>query len=135
MELGASVQQGENNEINSFNLVKRLFYNFNWKNNRNHIQNNIILFTFRSLPLFIQLRSKASKISNISVYTDEKSCWQHIFPGFILVAVDENMLKNKYNEIKKNFQTWIFNNRFILSFLAIFLIILLISLILFMRAV
>lgn len=85
--------------------------------------------------LLIQLRSKASKISNISVYTDEKSCWQHIFPGFILVAVDENMLKNKYNEIKKNFQTWIFNNRFILSFLAIFLIILLISLILFMRAV
>lgn len=85
--------------------------------------------------LLIQLRSKASKISNISVYTDEKSCWQHIFPGFILVAVDENMLKNKYNEIKKNFQTWIFNNRFILSFLAILLIILLISLILFMRAV
>ena len=65
----------------------------------------------------IQLRGKASSVSNISVYTEENSVWQHIFPGFMLVAVDPKQLKNAVNKMKKDFQSWVENNKYILAFL------------------
>ena len=72
--------------------------------------------------LLIQLRSKASKVSNISVYTNDESIWQHIFPGFILIAINPNSLKNSYNSTKNNFQKWIEENKYILAFLFMSLI-------------
>ena len=67
--------------------------------------------------LLIQFRSKASTIRNISVYTEDNSVWQHIFPGFILVAVNPNLLKNSYIKFRRNIQAWINDNRFLLFFL------------------
>lgn len=75
--------------------------------------------------LLIQFRSKASKISNISVFTNDNSTWQHVFPGFILVAINPNLLKESYFKFRRNFQTWISDNRFLLFFVlstAIFLL-------------
>lgn len=75
--------------------------------------------------LLIQFRSKASKISNISVFTNDNSTWQHVFPGFILVAINPDLLKESYFKFRRNFQTWISDNRFLLFFVlstAIFLL-------------
>lgn len=75
--------------------------------------------------LLIQFRSKASKISNISVFTNDNSTWQHVFPGFILVAINPDLLKESYFKFRRNFQAWISDNRFLLFFVlstAIFLL-------------
>ena len=34
--------------------------------------------------ILLQRRSKASKVSSILTFTNERSIWQHVFPGFIL---------------------------------------------------
>ena len=67
--------------------------------------------------LLIQFRSKASKVSNISVFTNDNSVWQHIFPGFILVAVNPNLLKESYFKFRRNFQMWVNDNKFLLFFI------------------
>lgn len=67
--------------------------------------------------LLIQLRSKASKISNISVYTNDESIWQHIFPGFILVSVEPHSFRTSYLSFKSKIQRWINDNKYILAFL------------------
>ena len=54
--------------------------------------------------LLIQYRGKASKISNISVFTEDNSVWQHIYPGFILVAIDPEITKRKIRRINKSIQ-------------------------------
>ena len=79
----------------------------------------IILF-FLPLGLYlvlIQARDKASKVSNLSVYTSDNSVWQHIFPGFILVAINPNLFKQEYTEIKRKFQGWVSDNKYLLGFL------------------
>ena len=72
--------------------------------------------------LLIQFRSKASTIRNISVYTEDNSVWQHIFPGFILVSINPNSLKEWHLKRKAKVQGWISDNRFLL-FLLIFLVV------------
>jgi hypothetical protein len=67
--------------------------------------------------LLIQMRDKASKISNISVYTNDDSVWQHVFPGFILVAINPRAFEQSYLEINRKFQTWVSNNKYLLGFL------------------
>ena len=79
----------------------------------------IVLFC---LPLgvyltLIEFRSKVSSISNISVFTEDNSVWQHIFPGFILVAVDPMLFKNEISRRHADFQKWVERNKYILSFL------------------
>ena len=85
----------------------------------------ILLFL---LPLgvylfLLEFRSKVSSISNLSVFTTEKSVWQHIYPGFILVAIDPNLFKAKIGEINNSFQKWIEKNKYTLAFLAAFLLV------------
>ena len=47
--------------------------------------------------IIIQYRGKVSKVSNLSVYTNEESVWQHIYPGFALIAISpETNKKNIY---------------------------------------
>ena len=65
--------------------------------------------------LLIQSRSKASKVSNISVYTNDESIWQHVFPGFILVSVDPSSFKKAYSSVKSKFQQWVNNNKYELT--------------------
>ena len=72
--------------------------------------------------LLIQFRSKASKVSNISVYTEDYSVWQHIFPGFILVSINPNSIKEWCLKKRLKIQIWVGDNRFLL-FLSLFFIV------------
>ena len=79
----------------------------------------LILFI---LPLgvymcLLQLRSKASSITSISAYTEDNSRFQHIFPGFILVSINPDSLTSFIKKANSNFQLWINNNKYTLSFL------------------
>ena len=53
--------------------------------------------------ILLQFRNKVSSISNISVYTTDKSVWQHVFPGFILVAVSPDLFKSELKNININY--------------------------------
>ena len=65
----------------------------------------------------IQQRKKASKISNISVFTNDRSVWQHVFPGFILIAVEPTILSDFLNRKRSNFQNWVQRNKYIIAIL------------------
>lgn len=67
--------------------------------------------------ILIQKRNKASSVSSISTYTNDRSRWQHIFPGFILVSINPDDLSNYIQNKKGAFQMWINTNKYILSFL------------------
>ena len=77
----------------------------------------LFLLPLGAYLLLIQSRSKASKVSNISVYTNDESIWQHIFPGFILVSVDPSSFKKFYSSTKNKFQQWVNDNKYILAFI------------------
>lgn len=67
--------------------------------------------------VLIQKRNKASSVSSISTYTNDRSRWQHIFPGFILISINPDDLSNYIQNKKSAFQMWINTNKYILSFL------------------
>ena len=73
--------------------------------------------------LLIQARNKASSIRTILDFTEDNSRWQHIFPGFILVAINPNLTKSIYDKIKIEVQSWINGNKYLLSFLFMALIV------------
>lgn len=73
----------------------------------------------------IQARNKASKVSNISVYTTDDSVWQHVFPGFILVAIDPNVFKKAIIKTKGSIQFWIQSNKYIIALIFMLLVIIL----------
>ena len=86
----------------------------------------IIEVTFRiillCLPLWvfllvIQGRGKVSSVSNLTNYTTDKSVWQHVFPGFILVALDSNQLKDMNSRVYSRIQSWLNRNKYTLAFL------------------
>lgn len=92
----------------------------------------IIEVTFRCilflLPLgvfmlLLQLRNKVSKVSNISVYTNDRSVWQFVFPGFLLVAVEPKIIPIKFMEKKLSFQNWVSRNKYLLTFLSMSIIV------------
>ena len=56
--------------------------------------------------LLIQMRDKASTIRTISVYTEDGSVWQHIFPWFILVSVDPKSFKKSSTKIRNKISFW-----------------------------
>ncbi len=65
--------------------------------------------------LLIQYREKVSKISNISVYTNNESVWQHIYPGFALVAINPKATKRNIKRIKDNIQSVISANKYLIE--------------------
>ena len=73
--------------------------------------------------ILLQKRSKASAVSSLSTYTNDRSRWQHIFPGFILISINPDDLTNYLNQKKGQFQTWVNTNKYILSFIFMFLIV------------
>ena len=86
----------------------------------------VILF-FLPLGFYLTLlefRSKVSSTSNLSVYTNDKSTWQHVFPGFILVAIDSSLFKKTLKSINESFQQWIKQNKYTLAFIACMVLIL-----------
>ena len=73
--------------------------------------------------LLIQARHKASSIRTILDFTEDNSRWQHIFPGFIIVAIDPHVTRNMYMKVKINIQSWINANKYLLSFIFMTLIV------------
>ena len=94
----------------------------------------LIELTFRLILCFLPLgvymillqkRKKASSANTISVYTNEYSKFQHVFPGFILVAIDPNSLDNTLNNWKNKVQEWVKSNKYILALLFMLMILVL----------
>ena len=92
----------------------------------------LIEFTFRSILCFLPLgiymliiqgRTKASAISSISVYTNANSVWQHVFPGFILVAIDPKVLEKRATAIKKSVDEWVNLNKYLLALIFMILVV------------
>ena len=71
----------------------------------------------------LQYRSKVSSVSNLSIYTKDESVWQHIFPGFILVAINPQQFKTTLNTKKANMQKWIKDNQYLIGLLFMMLIV------------
>ena len=71
----------------------------------------------------IQSREKASAMSSLSVFTNDDSRWQHVFPGFILVSLNHNSFKKSFNKFKMNIQMWVSSNKYIIELLFMLLIV------------
>ena len=65
--------------------------------------------------ILIQQRKKASKVSSLTTFTTDNSVWQHIFPGFLLVAIEPTVLSDYMNKKKNDFQYWVKRNEYILA--------------------
>lgn len=65
--------------------------------------------------LLVQNRSKVSSISSLYAFTGDSSVWQHVFPGFMLVAVDKNMLRASCHKANNQFQEWVKANKYSLA--------------------
>lgn len=76
----------------------------------------LLLLPLGVFLLVIQCREKASKVSNLSVFTNDESVWQHIFPGFALVAISPETTKKKISRIKQDIQYKIQENKYLLMF-------------------
>lgn len=67
--------------------------------------------------VLLQKRSKASKVSSLLTFTNDRSIWQHIFPGFILVAVEPDELNNFLTNLNNSFKAWTERNKYTLALL------------------
>lgn len=67
--------------------------------------------------LLIQSREKASAVSSLSAFTNDDSRWQHVFPGFILITINQQSLKKSVIKSKNNIQNWIAANKYIIAML------------------
>ena len=73
--------------------------------------------------ILIQNRQKASKVSSISVYTTPDSVWQHIFPGFILVAINPRILRDSILNTRKRIELWLDRNKYTIAVIFMTLIV------------
>lgn len=85
----------------------------------------LIFLPLGAFLLLIQMREKPSKVSSISVYTTDASVWQHVFPGFLLVAINPRVLEESWKATKGAIQNWVLMNRYILSLLFMMIIVIL----------
>jgi hypothetical protein len=67
--------------------------------------------------ILLQKRSKASKVSSLMTFTNDRSVWQHIFPGFILVAIEPDVLNNFLTNLNNSFKAWVERNKYTLAIL------------------
>jgi hypothetical protein len=67
--------------------------------------------------ILLQKRSKASKVSSLMTFTNDRSVWQHIFPGFILVAIEPDALNNFLTNLNNYFKSWVERNKYALAIL------------------
>ena len=77
----------------------------------------LLLLPLGAYLLLIQSREKASAISSLTAFTTDDSRWQHIFPGFILITVNQQSLKKGIEKTKLKIQNWIASNKYILGML------------------
>ena len=92
----------------------------------------LIEFIFRAILFFlplgvylllIQTREKVSATSSLSTFTTDNSRWQHVFPGFILVTINQQSLRKSMNNIKMTTQVWISSNKYIIEVIFMILVI------------
>ena len=50
-------------------------------------------------------------------FTNDRSVWQHIFPGFILVAIEPDVLNNFLTNLNNSFKAWVERNKYALAIL------------------
>ena len=65
--------------------------------------------------ILLQKRSKASKVSSLLTFTNDRSIWQHVFPGFILVAIEPDELSNFLTKVHNSVQSWVDRNKYVLA--------------------
>lgn len=65
--------------------------------------------------ILLQKRSKVSKVSSLLTYTTDRSVWQYVFPGFILVSIEPDDLTNYLKRVHNSLQFWIERNKYLLS--------------------
>lgn len=65
----------------------------------------------------IQKRSKVSKVSSLLTFTNDRSVWQHVFPGFILVAIEPDEMNKFFTNLNNKFKIWVERNRYLLALL------------------
>lgn len=84
----------------------------------------LFLLPLGAYLLLLEFRSKASKVSSLSAFTTDKSIWQHVFPGFALVAIDPDLFRNTMKKCNEALQIWVQQNKYTLSFLFALLLVL-----------
>ena len=65
----------------------------------------------------IQKRNKVSKVSSLPTFTNDRSVWQHVFPGFILVAIEPDEMNKFFTNLNSKFKTWAERNKYLLALL------------------
>lgn len=109
-----------------YNWFKEFLKGFIWQIAERLLRILLFLLPVGVYITMLQFRSKASKVSSLTVFTKDNSVWQYIFPGFALVAIDPSMFKNAIKKRNEEFQFWIQNNKYTLSFLFALLMVLII---------
>ena len=59
----------------------------------------------------------------IKIFTKDNSKFQHVFPGFILVAVEPEALNTFLTKVHNDIQNWISRNRYLLALAFMFIIV------------
>ena len=77
----------------------------------------LFLLPLGAYILLMQSRTKASSIRNISVFTNDSSTWQHVYPGIIMVTVNPSYIKEKFISFRKKFNNWFITNKYLIEFL------------------
>lgn len=65
----------------------------------------------------IQKRNKVSKVSSLLTFTNDRSVWQHVFPGFILVAIEPDEMDKFFTNLNSKFKAWAERNKYLLALL------------------
>lgn len=89
----------------------------------------LFLLPLGAYMLLMQFRTKASSVSNISVYTNPQSSWQHVYPGVIMVSINPNYLQEKFALFRKKFNLWVITNKYLIEFTFALILVLLMVLI------
>lgn len=79
--------------------------------------------------ILLQKRSKASKVSSLLTFTTDRSIWQHIFPGFILVSVEPDALNKFITNINNKFKNWVDRNKYLITIIFMLIVVIIMILI------
>lgn len=106
-----------------YNWFKEFLKGLFWQISERLLRVILFLLPMGLYLMLLQFRSKASKVSSLTAFTNDKSIWQHVFPGFILVAIDPDMFRNMVRNQNEALQAWVQRNRYTLCFLLAFIMV------------
>lgn len=93
----------------------------------------ICIFLYCLLPiglfmLMMSSRTKNHKATAISTFTNERSEFQHIFPNYLLVIVEPNLMKKSIDNKIKGINTFIDKYKWVIGLIFAFAFVLLLTL-------